>query len=84
MENKKFQQPGVSNQAPLVPPPVDDVKQDVKSSDVKSAAPKKIAVIAIQEIPSFKGKRIPKGMEFEILPTQFSEKLMVKKADLKK
>lgn len=117
-KNKKFQQPGAAQTAPVVPPtfqqPVQVTEetvaqpaasyhehmanwpskkdQEVKDAegttdlpdaapkaDVKPAAPKKIVVIALKEIPSFKGDRIPEGMEFEILPEQFNEKLMVKK-----
>lgn len=59
--------------------PEDVVAKTVASNELQPAAQKKIAVVAIQEIPFFEGSRIPQGMEFEILPSQFTEKFMAKK-----
>ena len=79
-ENKKFNQPGGALKAPQVPQLPEDVAEDVAEKvQVNQAAPKKIVVIALQELPSFKGKRIPKGSELEILSNQFNGKLMKKK-----
>lgn len=53
-----------------------DQKSAPKKEEVKPA--KLIAVEALQEIPSYKGKRIPKGAKFSILETAFNKELMKK------
>lgn len=78
--NKKFQQPGGFNEPSKVPQQPQDVKSPfIFENDAQPAVIEKIVVIALQELPFFKGKRIPAGMEFEIASNQFNEKLMAKK-----